>query len=80
MSTTIKHFDDGALVWVRLSKRQTYAGRVLASSNVSTMEHGYEVFKVELELETTDWTGSKSVHRWVHPEPVQGYKLSRRVE
>ena len=80
MSSTIKHFDNNALVWVKLGKGKTYAGRVLASSNVSTMEHAYELFQVELELETTDWTGGTHVHRWTHPEPVQGYKLSRRVE
>ena len=75
----IKHFPDGALVWVKLGKNKTYAGKVLASSNVSTAEHAYEIFQVELELTVPDWNGGRSVHRWVHPEPIQGYKLSRRI-
>jgi hypothetical protein len=76
----IKHFEDGALVWVRLKKKQILAGKVLESSNVSTMEHAYELFKVELQQEVTDLAGQTKVHRWVHPSPIQGYKLSRRVE
>lgn len=74
----IKHFDDGALVWVRIGKGKTYAGKVLASSNASTAEHAYEEFRVELEQEITDLAGQKRMYRWVHPHPVQGYKLSKR--
>jgi hypothetical protein len=78
MSSHIKHFADGAPVWVQLGKGKRYAGTVLASSNVSTAEHGYELFQVELEQEITDLAGQTRVHRWTHPKPVQGYKLSKR--
>lgn len=38
---SIKRFSDGALVWVKLStKEPRVAGVVLASSDVSTREHG----------------------------------------
>lgn len=76
---SIKHFDNGAPVWVQLGKGQKFAGTVLASSDVSTMEHGYELFKVELQQEVTDLSGKTTVHKWTHPKPVQGYKLSKRV-
>lgn len=78
MSDTIKHFENGAPVWAKIGKR-LYAATVLDSSNISTREHGYELFKLELQHEYTDLAGNTKTHKWVHPMPVQGYKLRKRV-
>lgn len=79
MASTIKHFENGEKVWVTI-KRVTYAATVLASSGALTAEHGYELFRVQLEQEVEMWDGKKHLHTWVHPEPIQGYKLKRRVQ
>ena len=78
---SIKSFADGSLVWVKLSKKEPrIAGVVLASSDVSTMEHGYEVFKVELHRTARGFNGEKLVSKSIHPVPIQGYKLAKRLD
>ncbi len=78
---SIKRFEDGALVWVKLSaKEPRIAGVVLASSDVSTRENGYEIFKVELHRSARGFNGESITSKSIHPVPIQGYKLTKRVE
>jgi hypothetical protein len=76
---SIKHFLTDSLVWVKF-KGEKIKGKVLDFSDISTREHGYEVYKVELEKSYTGLDGVTHTTRWIHPEPIQGYKLTKRVQ
>jgi len=81
MSQTIKHYEIGNLVWFITKvkgKKVEIAGTVLDSSDISTIEHGYELFKVQLEQTLTGLDGKPFTQKWTHPVPIQGYRLKKR--
>ncbi len=63
-------------------KGETYDAKILDMSDVSRHENNYDLMKLELTktYRVKGWGNEElvSTRTWVHPEPVQSYKLKKR--
>lgn len=67
---------ENALAWVTIGK-ETYRARVLEYRYCGDFDGDW--CKLELTKTVNGWNGPIT-STWVHPEPVQSYKLRKRVE
>ncbi len=66
---------------------KVYNGIILEWSNISRRESDYDLCKVEVEESThhawTDWNNERHIttttKRYIWPEPIQSYKLRKRL-
>ena len=65
----------GDLCTVQL-KGTWYKGKILDMSDRA--DGDYLLTKLELSKTVKDWSGNEMTHTWIHPEPVQSYKLRKR--
>lgn len=54
-----------------------YDAKILDMSDVSRRENDYDLVKLEL-TKTVQGLGGPVTQTWIHPEPVQTYKLKKR--
>lgn len=55
-----------------------YDFKIIDMSDVSRRENNYDLVKLELSKVVQGFSGQEITKTWVHPEPVQSYKLHRR--
>lgn len=67
---------ENALVWVTIGK-ETYKAKVLEHRHSGDFDGDW--CKLELTKTVKGWNGLIT-RSWIHPEPVQSYKLRKRVE
>lgn len=67
---------ENAPVWVEIRKIR-YAATVLEWGFASSGD--YDWCKLQLEQEIFFLDGSKQKRTWIHPKPIQSYKLRKRV-
>jgi len=68
----------GDLCTVKL-RGQQYNAKITDMSDISRHENNYDLVKLELTKTVTDLGGKTLTQTWTHPEPVQTYKLKKRV-
>lgn len=70
----------GDLAWFTW-KHETFRAKIIDMSDISIAEkHNYMLTKLEITTTVQGFNGQEITKTWVHPEPVQSYKLKRRVE
>jgi hypothetical protein len=67
----------GDLCRVKLGKVE-YDGKILDMSDVSRRESNYDLVKLELTRTLKGFSDEPITNTWIHPEPVQTYKLRKR--
>jgi hypothetical protein len=68
----------GDLCYVKM-KGVEYKGKVVDMSDISQREHDHDLVKLELTKTVKGFSGQELSSTWVYPEPVQSYKLRKRV-
>jgi len=66
----------GDLCRVTLRKVE-YQARIVDMSDVSRRENDYDLVQLELTKTVKGFDGKPITQTWLHPEPVQSYKLKK---
>jgi hypothetical protein len=60
-----------------------YQAKIIDMSDTSRREHNYDLVQLELTktIKVRDWNNQEivNVKTWIHPEPVQSYKLKKSL-